>query len=220
MNVKSIAVLWGALLFSGFAFATTELEDNQQLTTHSVYKITLSENKSSIFVAGKFAHGISQDVREIYTAHKDTVKSIMYSSTGGKLHESVTLYELAQENNLNTYAINYCFSACTTAFVGGHNRISLMQTKFGFHQFGAKAFKDIESNNVVLVDAQNRNTNLFEKQGVKKDFLNQIYQATHADMWNPDLLELLKANVVHKLVIDLSTIKDFDITNKQLYPEI
>ena len=218
MNIKCMAVLWGALLFSGFAVADSGIVDNQ--LDRSGYKITLSQNKNAIFVAGKFNHGISDDVIDLYHANQDTVKSIMYSSSGGKLHESVTLYQLAQDNNLNTYAINYCFSACTTAFVGGQNRISLMQTKFGFHKFGAKSFKDIEPDHIVIVEAQNKNTNLFQEQGVKKEFLNQIYQADHADMWNPNLLELLKANVVHKFIQDLKLITDFDITNKLLYPEI
>ena len=218
MNIKCMAVLWGALLLSGLSHADSGLVDNQLV--RSGYKITLSENKNAIFVAGKFNHGISDDVIDVYRENQDTVKSIMYSSSGGKLHESVTLYQLAQENNLNTYAINYCFSACTTAFVGGQNRISLMQTKFGFHKFGAKAFKDIDPDNVVIIEAQNRNTSLFQKQGVKKEFLSQIYQARHADMWNPNLIELLKGNVVHKFIQDLKMITDFDITSKFLYPEI
>lgn len=218
MNIKCMAVLWGALLFSSFNWANTVLDNNQLI--RSGYKITLSENKSAIFVAGKFNHGISADVIELYRANRDTVKSIMYSSSGGKLHESVTLYQLAQENNLNTYAINYCFSACTTAFVGGQNRISLMQTKFGFHKFGAKGFQNLDPDNVVIIEAQNKNTSLFQEQGVKEDFLKQIYQANHADMWNPNLIELLKGNVVHKFIQDLNLITDFDITNKSLYPEI
>ena len=218
MKMKCMAVLWGALLLSGLVCAQSQLVDNQLV--RSGYKITLSENRNAIFVAGKFKHGISDDVINIYRANHETVKSIMYSSSGGKLHESVTLYQLAQDNKLNTYAINYCFSACTTAFVGGQNRISLMQTKFGFHKFGAKAFKDIEPDNVVIIEAQNKNTNLFQEQGVKKEFLNKIYQANHADMWNPNLIELLKGNVVHKFVQDLNHITDFDISNKMLYPEI
>ena len=218
MKIKCMAVLWGVLLLSGFSYAESEPADSQLI--RSGYKITLSENKNAIFVAGKFNHGISADVINLYLANQDTVKSIMYSSSGGKLHESVTLYQLAQDHNLNTYAINYCFSACTTAFVGGQNRISLMQTKFGFHKFGAKAFKDIEPDNVVIVEAQNRNSSLFQEQGVNKEFLSQIYRADHADMWNPNLVELLKGNVVHKFIQDLKLIPDFDITNKQLYPEI
>ena len=218
MKLKCMAVLWGALLLTGLAHAQSDLVDNQLV--RSGYTITLSKNKNAIFVAGKFKHGISADVIDIYRANSDTVKSIMYSSSGGKLHESVTLYQLAQDHNLNTYAINYCYSACTTAFVGGKNRISLMQTKFGFHKFGAKAFKDIEPDNVVIVDAQNRNSYLFEEQGVKKEFLSKIYQANHADMWNPNLIELLKANVVHTFIQDQNIITDFDITNKRLYPDI
>ena len=218
MKIKSIAMLWGALLLSGWSYAQSQLVDNQLV--RSGYKITLSENRNAIFVAGKFKHGISDDVIDIYHANRDTVKSIMYSSSGGKLHESVTLYQLAQDNKLNTYAINYCFSACTTAFVGGQNRISLMQTKFGFHKFGAKAFKDIQPDNVVIIEAQNKNATLFQEQGVKKEFLKKIYQANHGDMWNPNLIELLKGNVVHKFIQDLNHITDFDITSKMLYPEI
>ena len=218
MKIIRIAMLGVVVLLSGLCCADSGLVDNQLI--RSGYKITLSENKNAIFVAGKFNHGISDDVIGIYRANQNTVKSIMYSSSGGKLHESLTLYQLAQENNLDTYAINYCYSACTTAFVGGQNRISLMQTKFGFHKFGAKAFKDLEPDNAVLIEAQNRNTSLFQEQGVKTDFLNQIYQANHADMWNPNLIELLKGNVVHKFIQDLNLITDFDITNKLLYPEI
>lgn len=218
MKKIRIAIPGVVLLLSGLCYADFGPVDNQLV--RSGYKITLSENRNAIFVAGKFTHGISDDVINMYHANQDTVKSIMYSSSGGKLHESVTLYQLAQENNLDTYAINYCYSACTTAFVGGQNRISLMQTKFGFHKFGAKAFKDIEPDNVVIIEAQNINTSLFRKQGVKKHFLNRIYQAHHADMWNPNLIELLKANVVHKFIQDLKLITDFDITNKLLYPEI
>lgn len=218
VNIKCVAVLCVALLLPGFAVSDPGLVDKQLV--RSSYKITLSENKNAIFVAGRFAHGISDDVVDLYHANQDTVKSIMYSSSGGKLHESVTLYRLARKHNLSTYAINYCFSACTTAFVGGRQRISLMQTKFGFHKFGAKAFKNIEPDHVVIVEAQDKNARLFEQQGVKQGFLDQLYQADHADMWNPDLGELLKANVVHRFIQDLTLISDFDITRKYLYPEI
>ncbi len=218
MNVKFMTVLLGVLLVVGFVSVKTKQTENQSI--RNGYKVTLSKNKTAIFVAGKFDHGISDEVAKLYLANKNTVKSIMYSSTGGKLHESITLYQLAHKNNLNTYAINNCMSACTTAFVGGRNRISLVQTKFGFHQFGAKGYEDIEPDNTVFVAAQNINTNLFEKQGVKKEFLNQIYDAEHTEIWSPNFIELLKANVVHKFVYDLNTIPDFDITNKRLYPDI
>ena len=218
MNVKFMTVLLGALLLVGFISVKTNIVESSLIDNG--YKVTLSENKNAIFVAGKFNHGISEEVINLYHANKNTVKSIMYSSTGGKLHESISLYQLAHKNNLNTYAINHCLSACTTAFVGGHNRISLMQTKFGFHQFGSKDFPDIQPDNVVIVSAQNINSNLFKEQGVENEFLNQIYQAKHTEVWSPNFIELLKANVVHEFVYDLNTITDFDITNKRLYPEI
>ncbi len=183
------------------------------------YKITLSEDKKAILIAGKFEMGIYYDVKKIFNLNKSTVKALIYKSYGGLLNESDQLYKLAFKNKLNTYAIDFCNSACTVAFMGGNVRYAQRGTEFGFHQYGTSSTGGIQGGMAQRIIArQYKDRARFKKQGVDEGFIKKMYDTEYSGLWKPLQNKLVEANVINTL-IKRNEMPFFNFKDKTLYPK-
>ena len=90
-------------------------------------------------------------------------------------------------NELDTYSPSSCYSACTTAFISGKNRFLGLGANLAFHQYGMinknlDAFDEVEK---VRVEWQERDLQMFQRQGVNPEFLAKIFDAVSDDYWYP-----------------------------------
>lgn len=158
------------------------------------YSLRLIQDDSLIHIKGPLDIGVTRDVSELLKKYP-TVAGVVLDSDGGRVYEGRGLARLFQTNALSTYSLEYCMSACTTAFIGGTTRTLGASAKLGFHQYKTHSVYP-----VIDVDTeQAKDIALFRNQGIDPKFLNKIFSTSHDEMWYPEIDELLSAGVVHQV---------------------
>lgn len=126
------------------------------------------------------------------------ISGIILDSHGGRIYEGRKLSRLIFANNLNTYSLIGCYSACTTAFISGENRYLSAEANLGFHQY--KNYDPSLNKIMVIKSEQEKDLQIFKKQGIDPVFLDKIFSASPDDFWFPSFSELLGANVINGVV--------------------
>lgn len=160
--------------------------------------MSIEKNNTLIHLRGRLGFGVSQDVAKILK-NNPNVKGIILDSTGGRIYEGRELSKLILIYGLDTYSLEGCYSASTIAFVAGKNRILGTGANLAFHQY-KMGYKNLNP----FVDAkkeQEKDLRLFERQGIKQEFLKRLYDATPNDLWYPTIDEMMSAGVIHGIVI-------------------
>ncbi len=62
------------------------------------------------------------------------IKSVYLTSWGGDVESSYAIADLVIDYELDTHAVDICFSGCTTIFIGGTKRTLAKGSKIGFHR--------------------------------------------------------------------------------------
>lgn len=158
------------------------------------YSIAPTSDGKSLTLTGSFEYGITDRFERVLAAHPD-VEQVVLSSTGGNIYEARGLGNIIRRNNLNTLVISECSSACTTAFISGTTRQLAADGRLGFHQYWIDAAYP-----VLLADPmreQTRDRALFAETGVAPWFIDKMFDTEAAEMWFPDIDELVEANVVN-----------------------
>lgn len=140
-------------------------------------------------------------------------------SHGGLINESDQLYKLAHKNKLNTYTLDFCYNACTTAYIAGRERFAQRGTEFGFHQPGTTSTGGIQGGREQrLIAWQYKTIGRFNRQGVTDDFVSEIYHTEHSGLWKPLQNKLVAANIINTLVKKKEMLF-LTIKTKSLYPK-
>ena len=164
---------------------------------YSNYNLKLTNNNKIIHLSGSLGFGVSEDVGDLLESHTD-VEGIILDSIGGRIYEGRELAKLILVNGLDTYSFKGCYSACTTAFIAGKKRYLGPGGNLAFHQYevGYKHLGEFFD----FKKEQKADLRIFERQDIKKNFLDKLFNTSHADLWYPPLDELLDARVIHGLV--------------------
>ncbi len=161
------------------------------------YTLRLSTDDTLVHVEGTFALGITEKLEALLDRYPG-VTGIVLHSDGGHIYEGRGAGYLIKRRRLNTYVLNVCKSACTTAFIGGRQRFIGTKARLGFHQYG------LEQRYVMprmdLEGEQEKDISFYRQQHISEDFLARAFKALHTDIWFPSATELLQAGVVHKIV--------------------
>lgn len=159
------------------------------------YEIHVLENNSLIRINGLFDVGLTRDLKALL--HREaTIEGIVLDSDGGRIYEARGVAKLIDDHALSTYVFDICQSACTTAFIAGRTRHLGEHGRLGFHQYRLLAiypFADIRAE-------QEKDRKFYHSQGVTADLLKKVHETPHDSMWYPDIIELLSANVVHRVI--------------------
>lgn len=198
-SVVRIILLLG-LLWTVFDLATSAPNLYQMFklgTTQdrfSNYKFTELNNGRTILIKGTFGFGFYKDFQKFIDTNKN-VEEVILSSGGGRMFEALKLSNYIRENNIDTYALNECYSACTVIFIAGKNRFLIDDAKLGFHAVDSELNKH-SFTPIVFSTIQSKVAKQFKSQGVKEQFLREMYNTSSKDMWYPTTQELLSNNVV------------------------
>jgi hypothetical protein len=116
------------------------------------------------------------------------------TSPGGRIGEARRIAKLVAGRKMTTYAAGPCFSACTTIFLGGAERVMHEKANLGFHQPGLAGVASWFWRDTIESDARRMTA-----AGVDPDFVARATAVAHDDLWKPGRDELLAAHVATRV---------------------
>ena len=179
------------------------------------YSIKLEKNNTLIHLQGGLGFGVSEEVAQLLKKYPK-VEGIILDSIGGRIYEGRELADLISTYDLDTYSLKGCYSAATTAFIAGNNRFLGTGANLAFHQYTLGS--DYIDTFVDIEEEQVKDLLIFQRQGIKSEFLDKLFNVPHEELWYPTVDEMLDAGVIHGIVnpSDLSPVEygfnaeDFD----------
>ncbi len=201
-----IIVVQGVVVLSIVATLASAFSSYQSLTEyrHSLnphegfvippeYTFDLVNQGAIVHLRGPIQSGITRRFSE-FIEQNPQVAGVILDSDGGQISEGRGLARVIRENQLNTYSLDHCMSACTTAFAAGVRRTLAVNARLGFHQYQTFTIHP----NFNLEEEQAKDIALFRAQGVSESFLQKIFSHPPEGMWWPEHEELLEANFIHQ----------------------
>ncbi|MCC9625677.1 hypothetical protein LPB41_28720 [Thalassospira sp. MA62] len=157
------------------------------------YALTLGPDGTRIHISGIFTLGMSERLAALLDQHP-TVTGIVLNSEGGHIYEGRGVAYLIRDRGLDTYVLDRCNSACTTAFMGGKQRFLGPDAVLGFHQYRV----DLRYPTPIydLEGEQEKEIRFYRQQGLSEDFLARVFLAPHSGIWYPTTPELIEAGVI------------------------
>lgn len=171
----------------------TALEDARA----AQYSLSLNADETRVLLTGTFTHGMTQKLSALLDQHPE-VTGIVLSSEGGHIYEGRGVAYLIRNRNLDTYVLDICKSACTTAFIGGAKRYLGAKAQLGFHQY--KLELDKPTPLYDLQGEQEKEVRFYREQGISEAFLRQVFLTPASGIWFPSEEELLEAGVVDEVI--------------------
>ena len=150
---------------------------------------------TTIIIAGN----IDYDTRDALVntlAQYPQANSLNFDSDGGLIYAARIMAKIILDRKLDTHVQGRCFSACTLIFMAGENRSTGEHAKLGFHQY--EFIKVHPLREMSALDEQNVDLAYFKGRGISENFLKQIYETPHDEVWRPDRRTLLAAGVITK----------------------
>jgi hypothetical protein len=138
-------------------------------------------------ISGTFSWALPQQVG-VALAEALHVRIIRLDSPGGHIKAALEVADLIRARNLDTYVPRMCASACTIAFLAGHQRFVSASAKLGFHQAHGPGLSSEQSNLLLQV--------AYEHFSLPPAFIAHVLRIPPQDLWVPDLAELRKVGVV------------------------
>lgn len=164
------------------------------------YSVVLADDGRSIQVRGPLDFGVTEAVAKILEDHPG-ISAIVLESKGGQIYEGRGLAMLIGKYGLNTYTLEGCSSACTTAFISGDKRYLGTDARLGFHRYRMDAGKVLQYYKYYDMDVeQTKDLDLYRKKRIKAEFLDKVFATPHDQMWFPDTDTLIDAGVVTGIV--------------------
>ena len=152
---------------------------------------TLTIDGDRVIITGQLSWGLYDKFVE--ALKNDQVQTVVLNSLGGHYAVGRRMAVLINENGLDTLTTETCASACTFAFLGGHNRVLQTGARLGYH---APSGNTDHSLGIV----GNHMTSVLRAAQVPNEFIQRAL-ATPADkVWFPTADELRQANIVTDVI--------------------
>ena len=157
------------------------------------YAVRVLRQGLALEISGNFSWALPQQVG-VALAETPTVRFVYLDSPGGHIKAALEVAELIHSHNLDTYVNRMCASACTIAFLAGHQRFVSETGRLGFHQAHGPGIS-IEQSNLLLQLA-------YQNSSLPPAFVAHVLRTPPQDLWIPDLGELRKAGIVTAITRD------------------
>ncbi|AGK57261.1 hypothetical protein HYPDE_27908 [Hyphomicrobium denitrificans 1NES1] len=152
----------------------------------------VSIDDTNLRITGYLAWGVLGEVSRALTANSD-IRTVVLNSPGGHVGVGTRLYDEIRSRGLDTYAAEFCASACTLAFLGGTRRIVRPGAKLGFHAVGGESANSIGAGTDKI-------RSLFQAADIPEPFIQRVFATPSNSAWYPDQKELIGAHVVTDVV--------------------
>lgn len=192
-NTAKVMVVLG-LIQSGFVISQNGIPQIQESLrilagdpSVGTYQLRIINAGTEIEYIGGIPFGASEKLQALLDA-APMVKTIHLNSHGGRIGEAEKIREVISSHGLNTYISQECLSACTVAYLGGHERYLNTRASVGFHASSFPGVDDID------MHAENlRIASEAEHRGTSRDFARRAYLTAATDMWYPSTDEMISA---------------------------
>ncbi|WP_233237445.1 ATP-dependent Clp protease proteolytic subunit [Bordetella sp. LUAb4] len=155
--------------------------------------VKVAPDGRSVILVGFLHQGAADRVRQALDAAPQA-KTLVLSSPGGRLQEGELLANLVRTRQLDTYVDEYCASACTYAFLAGHERAATPQARIGFHRpyspFGGKTIDVIAGEDMM---------ERYREAGLPDWFIERVADTPSESVWYPTEQQLTDARVVTRV---------------------
>lgn len=142
----------------------------------------------SILLAGGINDGSAEQL-EAALQRAPSVTTVVLSSEGGWIREGKLLGDVIRRHRLDTYVEQFCASACTLAFLAGHERAAAPSARIGFH--AARAIGALKN-----APPSTQLKRLYEEAGLPPAFVARAMATPHGQMWFPSQDVMLAAGVL------------------------
>jgi hypothetical protein len=164
---------------------------------YSDYSFSVTDDGLLIHIQGGLGFGVSEDFADLL-AENDGITGVILDSRGGRIYEGRQLADIILTNDLDTYSIAGCYSACGTAYIAGNKRYLGTGANLAFHQYSAPGsaiglYFDVGTE-------QRKDLEIYRSRGISEDFLDRVFLADQDELWYPTVDELIESGVVHDLV--------------------
>jgi hypothetical protein len=157
------------------------------------YAVRVLNQGLEIEIIGTFSWALPQQVN-VALAEAPQARVVRLNSPGGHIKAALEIADMIRVRNLDTYVSRMCASACTIAFLAGHQRFATETARLGFHQAHGPGLSPADSNQLLQ--------EVYRKFALPPAFVAHVLRTQPQDLWVPDLAELRKAGVVTAVAPD------------------
>jgi Clp protease len=151
------------------------------------YAVRVLHQGSEIEISGTFSWALPQQVG-VALAEAPQARLVRLESPGGHIKAALEVADMIHARNLDTYVGRMCASACTIAFLAGHQRFATDTARLGFHQAHGPGLTPADSNLLLRL--------AYHNYSLPPAFIAHVLRTPPQDLWVPDLAELRRAGVV------------------------
>ena len=151
------------------------------------YSVRVLHQGSEIEISGTFSWALPQQVG-VALAEAPQARLVRLESPGGHIKAALEVADMIHARNLDTYVGRMCASACTIAFLAGHQRFATDTARLGFHQAHGPGLTPADSNLLLRL--------AYHNYSLPPAFIAHVLRTPPQDLWVPDLAELRRAGVV------------------------
>jgi hypothetical protein len=145
------------------------------------YQIRVLSHGTVLELSGSFSWAVPQNFQAVL-ASAPGVRIVRLESPGGLVLPALQVAAIIQQRGLDTYVGRLCASACTVAFLGGHQRWLASDARLGFHQAHAPGASP-EQASAYLQAA-------YGKFAVPPPFVARVLRTPPMELWYPTQQEL------------------------------
>jgi hypothetical protein len=150
------------------------------------YELRVLTGGAVMEVSGSFSWALPQNFQAVL-ASAPQVRVIRLESPGGHVQAAMQVAEIIRQHNLDTYVGRFCASACTLAFLAGHQRWLAPHARLGFHQASAPGFPPALANSLLR--------GAYEQFGLAKPVVSHALRTPPEELWEPSADELSAAGI-------------------------
>jgi len=158
------------------------------------HRFQVLANGQILEFSGGITFGVAGELEEFLNA-MGSVKAVRLNSIGGRILEAQKMSDMIRARGLSTSVTQDCMSACTIVFLGGKERFMTPSARLGFHQPAFRGMTAADRRAAI----SNEEARL-QRLGLSKEFAIRANVASPDGMWYPDNDELLRENVVTRIV--------------------
>ncbi len=160
--------------------------------TPALPDLPISADGETITLSGNIDFDLNTALVDALATHP-AIRCVTLSSDGGYIFAARAIAFNIANHRLDTHVELSCTSACTLAFMAGDARTLGPEAQLGFHRYQMAAPGQTQ---IVDVNEElEKDRSYFASRGVSGDFLDQVFQAGHSDIWLPNHAVLRGAGV-------------------------
>lgn len=118
--------------------------------------------------------------------------TVRLNSDGGRIFAARAISNAITLQGMNTEIFGRCASACALIFMAGNQRKLHHDAQLGFHQYQHNSYVNV----LNAAQEQEKDRAYFRSRGVTDEFIAEMFQAGHQDIWFPSRAELLAAKIL------------------------